>query len=572
MSFDGIVTRAVVHELNQVLSGGRITKIYQPADLELILHIRSQGKNHQLLLSAHPAFARVQLTKAKTDNPSEPPMFCMLLRKHAEGGIIESIHQVGMERIIQIDFRTRDELGDVVKRRLVMEIMGRHSNIILLDPEKNVVFDGIRRVSHAISKYRQIYPGVPYLEPPSQGKRNPLTADKNTFISGFDYNGGRLDKQIVARFTGISPLLAKEIVEQTGPGSRDQLWETFSSYMERAREHDFRPVIIKAKQKSHFYVWPLSHLDGEIQSFPSISECLEHFYYGKAQRDRIRQQTHDLMRKLKNEIEKNTKKIEILQNEINQADKADQYRMFGELVTASLYQIKRGDTEVKTINYFDPETPEVTIPLDPTLSPPENAQRYFKKYNKLKAAKKWNTEQIEKAKEENLYLESVLVQLENCSLREVEQIRDELAEQGWLKRQSNKRERKRKDVPAPLKVISGDGTVILVGKNNKQNDYLTHQLASSTDTWLHTKEIPGSHVVIRSKQVTDQTLLEAAMLAAYFSKGRESSRVPVDYTLIKHVKKPSGARPGFVTYENQKTLYVTPEEEQIKKILERQPE
>ncbi|MBA4542503.1 MULTISPECIES: NFACT family protein [Thermoactinomyces] len=572
MSFDGIVTRAVVHELNQVLSGGRITKIYQPADLELILHIRSQGKNHQLLLSAHPAFARVQLTKAKADNPSEPPMFCMLLRKHAEGGIIESIHQVGMERIIQIDFRTRDELGDVVKRRLVMEIMGRHSNIILLDPEKNVVFDGIRRVSHAISKYRQIYPGVPYLEPPSQGKRNPLTADKNTFISGFDYNGGRLDKQIVARFTGISPLLAKEIVEQTGPGSRDQLWETFSSYMERAREHDFRPVIIKAKQKSHFYVWPLSHLDGEIQSFPSISECLEHFYYGKAQRDRIRQQTHDLMRKLKNEIEKNTKKIEILQNEINQADKADQYRMFGELVTASLYQIKRGDTEVKTINYFDPETPEVTIPLDPTLSPPENAQRYFKKYNKLKAAKKWNTEQIEKAKEENLYLESVLVQLENCSLREVEQIRDELAEQGWLKRQSNKRERKRKDVPAPLKVISGDGTVILVGKNNKQNDYLTHQLASSTDTWLHTKEIPGSHVVIRSKQVTDQTLLEAAMLAAYFSKGRESSRVPVDYTLIKHVKKPSGARPGFVTYENQKTLYVTPEEEQIKKILERQPE
>ncbi|MBH8603128.1 NFACT family protein [Thermoactinomyces sp. CICC 10522] len=572
MSFDGIVTRAVVHELNQVLSGGRITKIYQPADLELILHIRSQGKNHQLLLSAHPAFARVQLTKAKADNPSEPPMFCMLLRKHAEGGIIESIHQVGMERIIQIDFRTRDELGDVVKRRLVMEIMGRHSNIILLDPEKNVVFDGIRRVSHAISKYRQIYPGVPYLEPPSQGKRNPLTADKNTFISGFDYNGGRLDKQIVARFTGISPLLAKEIVEQTGPGSRDQLWETFSSYMERAREHDFRPVIIKAKQKSYFYVWPLSHLDGEIQSFPSISECLEHFYYGKAQRDRIRQQTHDLMRKLKNEIEKNTKKIEILQNEINQADKADQYRMFGELVTASLYQIKRGDTEVKTINYFDPETPEVTIPLDPTLSPPENAQRYFKKYNKLKAAKKWNTEQIEKAKEENLYLESVLVQLENCSLREVEQIRDELAEQGWLKRQSNKRERKRKDVPAPLKVISGDGTVILVGKNNKQNDYLTHQLASSTDTWLHTKEIPGSHVVIRSKQVTDQTLLEAAMLAAYFSKGRESSRVPVDYTLIKHVKKPSGARPGFVTYENQKTLYVTPEEEQIKKILERQPE
>jgi predicted ribosome quality control (RQC) complex YloA/Tae2 family protein len=569
MSFDGIVTRAVVHELSRLLNGGRITKIYQPSELELILHIRSHGKNHQLLLSAHPSYARVQLTKAKSDNPTEPPMFCMLLRKHAEGGIIESIKQVGMERIIHLDFRTRDELGDVVNQRLVVEIMGRHSNILLIDPDKNIVFDGIRRVSHAVSQYRQIYPGAPYIAPPSQGKRNPLTVDKTAFISGFDYNGGRLDKQMVERFTGISPLLAKEILHQTGFGNRDKLWETFSSYMERAEQYDFQPVVIKGKQKSYFYVWPLSHIDGEKQTFPSISECLEHFYYGKAQRDRIRQQTHDLIRRLKNEIDKNTKKVEILKKEIKQAEKADQYRMFGELVTASLYQIKRGDTEVKTINYFDPETPEVTIPLDPTLSPSENAQRYFKKYNKLKAAKKWNAEQIQKAEEENLYLESVLVQLENCSLREVEQIREELAEQGWLKGQPKRRERKRKDVPIPLKVISRDGTVILVGKNNKQNDYLTHQLASSTDTWLHTKEIPGSHVVIRSKQVSEQTLLEAAMLAAYFSKGRESSQVPVDYTLIKYVKKPSGARPGFVTYENQKTLYVTPDEEEVKRILER---
>jgi predicted ribosome quality control (RQC) complex YloA/Tae2 family protein len=243
--------------------------------------------------------------------------------------------------------------------------------------------------------------------------------------------------------------------------------------------------------------------------------------------------------------------------------------MYGELVTAYLHQIRRGDHEVTVINYYDPEAPEITIPLDPTLSPSENAQVYFKKYNKRKAAKKWNQEQIQKAEEEMAYLESVLVQLENSSLREVEQIREELEEEGWLKAQPKKRERKKKEKPDPLKVTASDGTPIWIGKNNKQNDYLTHQLASSTDTWLHAKDIPGSHVVIRGKNISEQTLREAAMLAAYFSKARESSQVPVDYTLVKHVKKPAGARPGFVIYTDQRTLYVTPDESQVKRLLDR---
>ncbi|SEN16675.1 Rqc2 family fibronectin-binding protein [Lihuaxuella thermophila] len=569
MSFDGIVTRAVVHELARTLTGGRITKIYQPGDADLLLHIRSQGKNHKLLLSAHPAYPRVQLTEAPADNPAEPPMFCMLLRKHGEGGIVESIEQVGLERIIHLNFRTRDELGDEVVRRLVIEIMGRHSNIILMDPQSGIIFDGIRRVTHAVSQYRQILPGVVYLAPPEQNKLNPLEVDQNTFIAGFDYNRGRLDKQIVHRFTGIGPLVAKEIVHRAGPGSREQLWQAFDELMSQVRAHHYEPAIIQTDEKSVFSAWPLSHIRGEVRTFASMSTCLDTFFRGKAERDRVRQQTHDLIRKLKNEIEKNEKKIEVLQKEMAEAERAEEYRTWGELLTAHLHQIRRGDQEVKVINYYDPETPEITIPLDPSLSPSENAQRFFKKYNKWKSAKKWNAEQIEKAREENLYLESVLVQLENSTLREVEQIRDELEEEGWLKPRQKKQRRKKADAPAPTTVYSSDGTPILIGKNNKQNDYLTHQLAAPTDTWLHTKDIPGSHVVIRSKKVSDTTLKEAAMLSAYFSKARESSQVPVDFTLVKHVKKPSGARPGFVIYEHQKTLFITPEEEKIRELLNR---
>lgn len=570
MSFDGIVTRAIVHELSQTCTGGRITKIYQPSDVELLLHIRSRGKNHKLLLSAHPAYPRVQLTDAPADNPKEPPMFCMLMRKHGEGAIIQSVEQVGLERIIHIHFRTRDDLGDEVVRRLVIEIMGRHSNIILTDPETDHIFDGIRRVSHAVSQYRQILPGATYLAPPEQRKRNPLEVDQPTFISGFDYNAGRLDKQIMNRFTGIGPLLAREIVHQAGLGSREQLWQAFNNVMDKVHHHHYEPTIMQTSDKSVFYAWPLTHLKADNRTYSTMSECLDAFFHGKAERDRIRQQTHDLIRKLKNEIEKNTKKIEILRKELAESEQADQYRIYGELLTACLHQVRRGDREVTVINYYDPETPEITIPLDPMLSPSENAQRFFKKYNKVKVAKKWNVEQIEKAEEENAYLESVLVQLENSTLREVEQIREELEEQGWLKPQPQKQRRKKKEVPTPTTVYSSDGTQILVGRNNKQNDYLTHQIASPTDTWLHTKDIPGSHVVIRAKSYSETTLKEAAMLSAYFSKARESSQVPVDYTLIKHVKKPSGTRPGFVIYDHQQTLFVTPDEERVRSLLARQ--
>lgn len=567
MSFDGMVTRAIVHEL-QSLIGGRITKIYQPSQTDLVLHVRAFGQNRKLLLSAHPAYARVHFTNAPQDNPKEPPMFCMLLRKHGEGAVINRIEQVGMERIIHMDLRTRDELGDETIRRLVIEIMGRHSNIIFMDPVTGHIFDSIKRVSHAMSQVRQIYPGATYVAPPSQNKKNPLEVDQHHFIAGFDYNSGRIDKQIVNRFTGIGPLLAKEIVHRAGIGSREQLWQTFAHWMTLARNHQYEPVITQSSSKSTFSPWPLFHLNGETKTFHSMSDCLEQFYFGKAERDRIRQQTHDLMRKLKNEIEKNKKKAHLLQLEMEEAKKAETYRVYGELITAFMHQIQRGDDLLEAINYYDPATPMIQIPLDPALSPSENAQHYFKKYNKLKAAIKWNAEQISKAEQEIAYLDSVLVQLENTSLKDLEQIREELEEEGWLKKTIKRPSRKKKETPVPMSVYSSDGTLILVGRNNKQNDYLTHHLASPTDTWLHTKDIPGSHVVIRAKEVSKTTLLEAAMLAAYYSKARESSQVPVDFTLIKHVKKPSGARPGFVIYEHQQTVYVTPDETKIKEMID----
>ncbi|QKG84705.1 fibronectin/fibrinogen-binding protein [Kroppenstedtia pulmonis] len=567
MSFDGIVARAVVHELESVLVGCRIAKIYQPGEAELIFHIRGRGSNHRLLISAHPAYPRIHLTEKPVENPLTPPMFCMLLRKHCEGGVIEGIHQVGLERVLHLDVRTRNDLGDEVIRRLVVEIMGRHSNIVLLDLETGKILDGIRRVSPGMSRHRQILPGIRYESPPEQHKKNPLDTDQEEFLRSLQFNQGRLDRQIVQQFSGIGPLNAREILHRAGLGSREKLWDNFASVMTDIGNHQYHPTIVY-QQKASFSVIPLTHLSGETESFPGISQCLESFFHGKAERDRSRQQNHDLIRNLKTVVDKNHNKIDKLEKELASTKKADTYRTYGELLTAFMHQVKRGDSSLTTVNYYDPESPEVTIDLDPQLSPSDNAQRYFKLYNKAKSARKWNREQIEKTRQETDYLESVLVQLENASPGEAEEIREELEEEGWLRTKTPQRKKKKNQPPKPTSYTSSEGVTILVGKNNKQNDILTHRIASPTDTWLHTKEIPGSHVVIRGKQFSEATLQEAAMLAAYFSKARESSQVPVDYTLIRHVKKPSGARPGFVIYEEQKTLFVTPDENTIHKLEE----
>ncbi|RED65901.1 Rqc2 family fibronectin-binding protein [Cohnella lupini] len=568
MSLDGIVTRALVHEL-QACVKARIHKIYQPTENELIMHVRGQGVNGKLLLSAHPSMPRIHWTEQVWANPQEPPMFCMLLRKYCEGGVIESIRQVGLERIVEIEVRHRDELGDSSLKRIVLEIMGRHSNLILMDPISGIIHDGIRHVTPAISSFRVVLPGSAYVSPPSQDKVNPLEQSKAVFeaavnplpIGHDDESLNSLSSALLNAYTGISPLIAREIAYRTAT-RKTEPWLIFDEVMRQAANHEYEPnIVVSEDGKALFSAISLTQAEGDIQTFVSMHECLDTFYREKASRDLVRQRTTDLNRFLLNEMAKNEKKLIKLQDTLQEANEADLVRRSGELLTAHLHAFKRGDKTVDVIDYYEEEQPTRTISLDPLLMPNENAQRYFRKYNKLKNSRAIVTEQLESTTAELKYLASVLQGLEAATPNDIGEIREELIEQGYIRERGAKRgaKKKKKDTPAILCYTSSEGVPIYVGKNNTQNDYVTNRLAMSSDTWLHTKDIPGSHVLIRSAEFGETTLHEAAVLAAYYSKGRESSSVPVDYTRIRNVRKPSGAKPGFVIYDGQKTLYVTPD-------------
>lgn len=571
MSLDGMVVRAIAHELRQ-LAGTRIHRIHQPDDHTLVLQLRGGGLRGQprLLLSANPTWPRVHWITRPQPNPLEAPMFCMLMRKHCEGGVIESVTQPGCERVLQIDIRQRDELGDLSLKRIIVELMGRHSNIILTDPATGRIYDGIHHVTPAISSYRVVMPGSTYTPPPEQAKADPLAVrDFAGFIEAFRSAGedARPDRRLVDGFAGISPLLAREIVHRAGaPDDEEALWRAFRDMMEAFRSHRYEPNMTDRGGKTSFSVTRLTHLNGgATREFDSILECLEAYYGDKAERDLVRQKSADLHRFLQNEKAKNEKKIEKLEATLEEAKEADRYRIIGELIIANMHAIRKGQTSVEVIDYYDDRQPTVTIELDPQLTPSENAQRWFKRYNKAKNSVTVAKEQMEAAREEIAYLDTLLAQLENASLQDIEEIREELAEQGYLKQRGGAAARKKKRTrPALLCYTSSENVPIYVGKNNTQNDYLTNRLASPNDTWLHTKDIPGSHVVIRGTGFGNATLEEAAMLAAYYSRGKASSLVPVDYTLIRHVRKPNGAKPGFVIYDHQKTLFVTPDEERIK--------
>ncbi|WP_139489831.1 Rqc2 family fibronectin-binding protein [Brevibacillus dissolubilis] len=572
MAFDGIVTRAVVSEL-QKLIGARIYKIHQPHSSDIVMTIRGQGGNSKLLLSANPTYPRMHLTTEEFVNPQEAPMFCMLLRKHCEGGVIERIEQVDMERIVHIDVKSRDELGDVTAKRIIIEIMGRHSNIILLDTASNTILDSAHHVSHGVSQYRQVLPGRQFVAPPSQNKKNLLNATEGSFVGELNWNAGKVDKQLVDTYSGLSPLIAREILHRAKLPTREAIWREFDRFIRQVREGDYQPQIADTKDKSFFYIGELTHLDGtKVTHYPSVSEMLQHFFQDKAMRDVVKQRVHDLIRIVTNEKNKNEKKIEKLEETISEAVDAERFRIYGELITANMHQLQKGQTELTTENWYDENGGTITIPLDPLKTPSENLQAYYKKYNKAKNSIQVVEEQIQLAKEEFAYLDGILVQLSDASLTEAEEIRDELVEQGYLRDRRKRGMKKKKDTRPELDTYySSEGVQLLVGKNNKQNEYLTNKLALGFETWLHTKDIPGSHVVIRSREFSEETLLEAANLAAYFSKARSSGQVPVDYTLVKHVKKPNGSKPGFVIYDNQRTLYITPDESLIERLRTNQP-
>lgn len=577
MALDGIVIRAVTHELQSCV-GARIHKIQQPGDRELVLHIRGGGTNGKLLISANPTYPRLHWTRQTFVNPLEAPMFCMLLRKHCEGGWIESIRQVGNERIVHFNIRQRDELGDLSLKTIVVELMGRHSNIILLNPATGAIHDGIHHVTPAISSYRVVLPGARYIAPPDQGKTDPLAVDSERSFAAclkpLAENGDMpAERMLVAAFSGFSPLIAREIAHRAGvapgePAAPERLWPAFARTLEDIRMHRYEPVIVDAEGgKRLFSAIALTHAEGRRETYASISECLEAYYGDKAERDAVKQRAADLIRFIQNEKAKNEKKIEKLQETLEEAKDADKYRIIGELITAYMHQLRQGDSRAELINYYDEEQRPVVVELDPQLTPSENAQRYFRRYAKHRNSLAVVTEQIERTREEIEYLAALLQQLDTASLADIEEIREELVEQGYIRDRGKRGPKRKKPArPALLCYTSSEGATIYVGKNNTQNEYLTNRLASPGDTWLHTKDIPGSHVVIRGDGFGETTLEEAAMLAAYYSQARESSRVPVDYTLIRHVRKPNGAKPGFVIYDNQKTLFVTPDEQRIRSL------
>ncbi|TXL67625.1 fibronectin/fibrinogen-binding protein [Cerasibacillus terrae] len=564
MPFDGIVTKAVVEELEELLIPGKITKVYQPTTTEILLIVRSNRKNYPLLFSIHSTYARFHITNDTFQNPKEPYMFCMVMRKYLTNAIIKQIEQVGMERVIRLSLETRNELGDLTSFQIVFELMGRHSNFMLVD-NRGIILDSMKHISQALNRYRTILPGSTYQLPPSQHKANPLTITEEDFIKKLDFNAGKMHMQMVQTLEGISPVIAKEIVHQANLGNAESYKIAFTNFQQQLLHRKYEPTIYHMK-KEDFHVIPMTYIDGEKVTFTSVNEMLDSYYSGRAERERVQQRARDLYRLIKNEKDKNERKLIKHQKTIKKADQRDKYQKLGELLTAHLHLVSKGDTVVTVIDYYDPHQKEMDIPLDSNKTPSENAQFYFNKYQKLKKSKVIITKEIARTKTEIIYLEQLLQQIEVASEQDIEEIREELREEGYLKQRNTNKKKKKKENPKLEQFIATDGTEILVGKNNKQNEYLTNKVAHRNDIWLHTKDIPGSHVVIRSHEPSEETLVEAAQLAAYFSKAQQSSTVPVDYTQIRHVHKPKGAKPGFVTYEQQKTVYVTPSEKMVKQL------
>ncbi|KGR73837.1 Rqc2 family fibronectin-binding protein [Ureibacillus sinduriensis] len=558
MAFDGLFTFAMANELKK-LETGRITKVHQPNALEIVLHIRANGGNFKLLSSIHPSYARVHLTQHSIDNPSEPPMFCMLLRKHIEGGFIHSIETDPFERVMTLNIESKNEIGDQIFRKLTIEIMGRHSNIILIDKENNKILDSLKHLPPSMNSYRTVLPGQNYITPPEQNKVNPLTISDEEIKTFF--HGEKTTKEIVEHFKGFSPTHANELLYRL---QGEEKVNIFRSFLDEIVE-SASPTYIEVDRKVYFSPTKLHHLEGAETNYETLSILLDRTFFARAERDRVKQQAGDLERWLQNELNKLKLKIKKLNKDLEQASKLDKFQLYGELLMASLYMFEKGMKEVTVTNYYSETGEQITIPISERKTPVENAQSYYSKYNKAKNALIMVKDQLEKTEGEIQYFEMLMAQVNQASPADIEEIREELAEQGYLRLRAGKK-KKKPAKPSPESFISSTGVAISVGKNNKQNDYLTFKLAKKTDTWLHTKDIPGSHVVIHSNEPDETTLLEAATLSAYFSKARESSSVPVDYTEIRQVKKPNGAKPGFVIYFEQKTLYVTPDEELVMKL------
>lgn len=570
MAFDTIVLKCITEELKNSIIGARVEKIYQPEKDEVELRIRSFSDSHRLLISAGAANPRIHFSSQSKSNPDTPPMFCMLMRKHLISGKITNISTPGLDRILMIDIESYNELGDLTVKHLIAEIMGRNSNIILTDENMRVI-DSVKHIDFSMSSVRQILPGTQYSPPPSQDKLPILSDETENFSLSAPEGNMRSDKLLLAQLGGISPLSAREIVYRA-LGRCDVYPEDSASFEKLSNavrdfaKEKFSPCIIIEKESGKMLDYSavdIKQYEGaaKIEHFESMSEALEHFYGEKDRAERIKQKSADIVKLLNNNISRVAKKINILKATLDEAKNKELYKKYGDLLTANLYAVVPGAEKAEVIDYYSPNMEKSEIPLKKELSPARNAQRYYKLYNKAKNAEESAAIQLKNAVAELDYLESTLSLSGNCTAEpDINAIRDELSQMGYIKHRRNDK-KQRQASSKPHHYVSSDGFDIYVGKNNTQNDKLTLKFANSSDIWFHTKKIHGSHVIIKlglNKEVPERTVKEAAELAAYYSKARESSQVPVDYTTVKNVKKPNGAKPGMVIYDFYNTIYVKP--------------
>lgn len=571
MAFDGITIANIVTELNQTITGGKINKIAQPENDELIITIKNQRKQYRLFLSASASLPLIYLTETNKPSPLTAPNFCMLLRKHIGSGKIIAIEQPGMERIIRFTIEHLNELGDLCTKYLIVEIMGKHSNIIFCNEEDQII-DSIKHVSAHMSSVREVLPGRPYFIPETQSKLNPFVLTEEIFQEKIFPRPVNVAKAIYTSITGISPLMAEEVCYRAGidggiptDGLEDvervHLAHTFLRMVDDIRDGHFEPnIIYKGKEPVEFACFPLSqYQDYRAVSYPSIFPVLETYYAEKNIVTKMRQKTVDLRKIVQNALERNVKKYQLQQKQLKDTEKKEKYRVWGELLNTYGYEVETGAKSMEALNYYTNEM--IQIPLDETMTPQENAKKYFDKYSKLKRTKEALDTLLQETGDEIKHLESIAASLDIASSEEdLVQIKEEMMEYGYVKRK-NTGGKKVKVTSRPYHYISSDGYDIYVGKNNFQNDELSFKFASGNDWWFHAKGQPGSHVIVKSKneELPDRTFEEAGKLAAYYSKGRQAPKVEIDYTQKKNLRKPTGGKPGFVVYYTNYSLLIEPD-------------
>ena len=579
MPFDALTLKAVTAELAEALSDSRIDKIHQSTRDSLVLQLRSRTGTRRLYLCANPGYPRIHLTEMALENPAKPPMFCMLLRKHLLGGRFLGIEQAGLERCVALRFACTDELGVLSEKQLVAELMGRTSNLILVGADGRVI-DCLRRVDLTMSERRPVLPGLRYELPPQQDKRDPALADPDALADLLAARAGDpLDKVLLDTFFGLSPLLCRELayraagaVDRPVPANPDTLSERLCRLLSELIQGPWQPTLLRRPDGRgfDFSCVPIgqygSALNAEV--YPDFSSLLDAFYAARDTSDRLRQKSQAMVREITNLRDRTARKLAHQRQELEATYGRDRLRQLGDIVTANLHQIERGQVRLSAVDFYDPEMKLIDVPLNPAISPQANAAKFYKDYAKAKNAEKYLTEQIEKGEKELEYLMSVLDALSRAETdRDLQEIREELLSGGILHERGAK---KRMKLPPskPMAFLSSDGFPILVGRNNRQNDELTLRTAAKTDLWLHVKGIPGSHVIIVCDGQTppDCTVTEAMTLAAYYSRARDGQGVEVDCTQVRNVKKPNGARPGMVIYDRYRTARATPDPEIVKRL------